>query len=195
MSTSTSLHEPNPAFSRKCLALNADGRPLQTWPLSLLSAEDAITAVVKDKAIVVEEWPEVFRSPSVEIPVPKTIMLRDYIRISATPKFCRRSILLRDGFRCQYCGQQFESADLTFDHVLPRAAKGRTEWSNILTCCVACNMRKRDHLPGSKGSLQPLKHPRQPTTIELLRAGLQFLDPQIRETWSDFLYWNAELDP
>jgi len=182
-------------YDRRCLALNADGRPLSTWPLSILTAEEAIVAVVKDRAVVLEEWPEAFRSPSTEIRVPKTIMLRDYVRIESTPKFCRRSILLRDGFQCQYCGGLRDSEELTFDHVLPRSAGGRTEWSNILTCCTACNALKRDRLPGQKGAPMPLKRPRQPTTQELLTAGLAHLDAETRETWASFLYWNAELEP
>lgn len=191
------MSSPRPSLvhQRKALCLNADGRPLSTWPLSILSAEEAIVTVLKDRAVVLEEWPEVFRSPSTEIRIPKTIMLRDFVRIQATPKFCRRSILLRDGLRCQYCGGRFDSAELTFDHVIPRAAGGKTEWENILTCCVACNTRKRDHLPGSKESPQPLSWPRRPTSHELLAAGLQFLDSETRENWSSFLYWTMELDP
>ena len=38
------------------LILNADFRPLSTWPLSLISAELAIGALFRDRIIVVEEW-------------------------------------------------------------------------------------------------------------------------------------------
>jgi 5-methylcytosine-specific restriction endonuclease McrA len=34
-------------------------------------------------------------------------MLREYAADSGEPKFCRRSILLRDRFQCQYCGDRF----------------------------------------------------------------------------------------
>jgi 5-methylcytosine-specific restriction endonuclease McrA len=117
--------------------------------------------------------------------------------VHAKPKFCRRSILLRDGYRCQYCGNEFPAPELTFDHVVPRAAGGRTEWDNILTACVDCNRDKRDHpadWSGQRGSLhRPLKAPRQPTTAELLRAGLKHLAPEIREDYGSWLYWSAEL--
>src|SRR3990167_3931378 len=80
----------------RSLVLNADGRPLGTWPLSLVSAQDAISAVWRDRAAVVETWEGAFfRSPSTTIAVPKTLMLRQYAPISGDPKFCRRSILLR----------------------------------------------------------------------------------------------------
>lgn len=185
------------ATDLRCLVLNADWRPLQTYPISLISGQEAVKAVYRGRATVAETWDQVFRSPSCEIPVPKTIALREYISISAQPKFCRRSILLRDRFKCQYCGQRFSSQDLTFDHVIPRAKGGTTVWENILTCCIGCNVAKRDKSAdwsGKKGGgMRPLKQPRQPSTMELLRAGMEFIDPDVRENWSDWLYWSAEL--
>jgi 5-methylcytosine-specific restriction endonuclease McrA len=185
------------ATALRTLVLNANYLPMTTWPLSLVTGQEAVRAVFRGRAIVVEEWDEVFRSPSLEIRVPKVIALHEYAPISAVPKFCRRSILLRDGFRCQYCGGQFPSSELTFDHVVPRSAGGRTEWANILSACVSCNKQKRDRpadWSGRKGSgLRPLKSPRQPTTMELLRAGLKFLDADVRESFADWLYWSSEL--
>lgn len=185
------------ALSRRTLVLNANYLPLTTWPLSIVSGTEAIKAVFRGRAIVAEEWDQVFRSPSVEIHVPKVIALRQYAPIDAEPKFCRRSILLRDRFRCQYCGRRFNTVDLTFDHVIPRSAGGVTAWDNILSCCVECNKRKRNNpadWSGRKGSgLRPLKAPRRPTTMELLRAGLEFIDPTIKEDFGSWLYWSAEL--
>lgn len=186
----------------RTLVLNADFQPLSTWPLSLIGAQEAIHAIYRERVTVVENWDAVFRSPSIVIPVPKVVALKHYAPISAEPKFCRRSVILRDKFRCQYCGGQFRSEDLTFDHVVPRAAGGKTEWSNILTACLKCNSRKA-HRPvnhsGRKGisdkSVRPFKEPRRPTTAELLRAGLEFLPNDLRETFGDWLYWNAELQP
>jgi len=196
MTTSTAARERRPYST---LVLNADYRPLSTWPLSLVPATDAVSTVWRDRADVVEAWPGAFfRSPSVTLPVPKVIALRHYAPVHAKPKFCRRSILLRDGYRCQYCGEEFPAAELTFDHVIPRAAGGRTEWDNILTACVACNRDKRDHSAAwsgqrGKNPYRPLKAPRQPTTAELLRAGLRYLAPDIREDYGSWLYWSAEL--
>ena len=185
------------ALSLRTLVLNADFRPMSTWPLTLISGQEAVRAVFRGRASVVEEWDAVFRSPSCTIAVPKVVALHEYAPINAEPKFCRRSILLRDRFRCQYCGNRFDGPDLTFDHVIPRARGGRTEWTNILSCCVDCNRLKCDqpaNWSGRKGGgIRPLKAPRRPTTMELLRAGLEFLDPQIKEDYGSWLYWSAEL--
>lgn len=183
----------------RCLVLNADGLPLATWPLSIIPVEDAICSVIRDRAVVVAEWDTAFHSPSIEIRAPKAIMLRSYANIHAAPRFCRRSILLRDHYECQYCGERFPAAELTFDHVIPREHGGKTTWENILSCCVECNARKKNLLPkwnAQKGHpLRPLKEPRQPTAHELRRAGLQFLSPEIKEEWGSFLYWEQPLEP
>ncbi len=183
----------------KTLVLNADYRPLSTWPLSIVPATEAVSTVWRERADVVEVWPEAFfHSPSVIIPVPKVTALRNYAPIASTPKFCRRNLLLRDGFRCQYCGERFDPPDLTFDHVVPRAAGGKTVWDNILMACVPCNKTKSDQIANFSGRrgkhpLRPLKEPRQPTTAELLRAGLRFLEPTLREDFKTWLYWSEEL--
>ncbi len=185
------------ATARRTLVLNANYLPMAVYPLSLITGQEAVKAVFRGRATVVEEWEEVFRSPSREIRVPRVVALNEFVSVSSAPKFCRRSILLRDRFRCQYCGERFESHDLTFDHVVPRAEKGQTIWTNILSCCVECNKRKRDHpanWSGRKGGgLRPLKAPRQPTTMELLRAGLEFIDPITKEDFGSWLYWSSEL--
>lgn len=203
-----SIMQPQATLTRRkplqALVLNADCRPLSTWPLSLISAQDAVHAIYRDRVTVLENWPdEFFHSPSITIPVPKVVLLREYAPVSSEPKFCRRSILLRDRYCCQYCGDEFPSNELTFDHVTPRAHGGKTVWENILSCCLRCNGRKSDapaNFSGRKGHaspdgrLRPLKAPRRPTTAELLRAGLEFLPNDIREDFGSYLYWRVELE-
>lgn len=185
------------ATVRRTLVLNSTFLPLATWPLSLISGQEAVKAVIRGRATVVEEWDEAFRSPSVTIKVPRVVALNNYVPVNAEPKFCRRSILLRDRYKCQYCGVRFDPTELTFDHVIPRASGGKTTWDNILSACIACNGRKRDkaaNWSARKGSgLRPLKPPRQPTTMELLRAGLEFLPNDLKEDYGSWLYWSAEL--
>lgn len=189
-----------PLHNYRTLVLNADGRPLSSWPLSLIDARDAVHAQFRDRIAVVETWPDAFfRSPSVAVPVPKVVMLREYAHVTGEPKFCRRSILLRDRFCCQYCGERFPTSELTYDHVVPRARGGRTAWENVVSCCVPCNKRKRDSLPawsgrrGVPGSLRPLKEPRRPSNAELARAGLELIPNDVREDFGSWLYWTAEL--
>ena len=196
-------HAQRSPYDYRTLVLNADGRPLATFPLSLISAEAAIQAVVKDSVSVVENWDRAFHSPSTTITIPKVVMLREYQPIYAEAKFCRRSVLLRDRLCCQYCGNRFESADLTFDHVIPRSKGGQTTWDNILMACMRCNALKKNqdaNLSGRRGHaaadgrLRPLKLPRRPTNTELLKAGLEFLSNDVKENFGEFLYWHIELE-
>lgn len=185
--------------TRQCLVLNADYRPLTVWPLSLEPVRDSMVTLYKKKAVIVEDWGDVYRTSRASYPVPKVIALTEYVNVHATPKFCRRSVYLRDRYCCQYCGDKFDTRDLTFDHVQPRSRGGQTTWENVLTCCIPCNVRKRDRLVdhgarrGSLTSLRPLKLPRQPTSYELLKAGIELLDDTVKEDFASYLYWNAEL--
>ena len=54
----------------------------------------------------------------------------------------RERIFARDDFRCAYCGEQFEVALLTVDHVQPRMSGGDASGGNLVTACGACNARK-----------------------------------------------------
>jgi 5-methylcytosine-specific restriction endonuclease McrA len=194
----SSLRDPT---TLRALVLNApleidgekicDARPLSTWPLSLVSAQEAISTVWRDRATVVETWEGAFfRSPSITIAVPKVVMLRQYAPVTGEPKFCRRSILLRDHFRCQYCGERFDSRDLTFDHVVPRSRGGRTVWTNIASACLRCNSAKAD-----RPTMRPRTTPQRPTNMQLLQAGLEFLANDLRDDFGSWLYWGAELIP
>jgi 5-methylcytosine-specific restriction endonuclease McrA len=116
------------------------------------AVQDAVSAIWRERVDVVEAWPDAFfRSPSTTIAVPKIVVLRHYAPVSGEPKFCRRSILLRDRFKCCYCGEPFSSPDLTYDHVIPRSLGGKTEWTNIVTACLKCNAQKADNLPNYSG--------------------------------------------
>ena len=158
--------------------------------------------------MTVETWKDafgneqVFRSPTITIPAPKVIVLKEYVSVSNDPKPTRRAFLLRDRYCCQYCGERFAASELTFDHLIPREKGGKTEWTNIVMACEPCNSRKANKMPqshgrkGKKGTgLRPLKMPYQPTNMELLKAGLEFLPKQIKEDYGSYLYWELPLDP
>jgi 5-methylcytosine-specific restriction endonuclease McrA len=50
----------------------------------------------------------------------------------------RERILRRDGFICQYCGQEAD----TVDHVIPRRLGGLDNDENLLSACYKCNLAK-----------------------------------------------------
>lgn len=71
----------------------------------------------------------------------------------------RLAIYCRDGYRCVWCGTPvslhngpaqdgggpYELA--TLDHVRPREYSGSNKTENLVTCCAACNAKRRHLLP------------------------------------------------
>jgi len=172
------------------LVLNADYRPLSYYPLSLWPWQEAIKAVWLDRVDIVAEYDAMVHSPSHQIRIPSVVVLKDYVKPRKRVAFTRFNLFLRDEFRCQYCGSR---GDLTFDHVVPRAAGGITSWENVVAACSPCNLRK-----GSKSLRQAgmslHKQPRAPGAGELQNLGRKFPPGHLHESWMDFLYWDSELE-
>jgi 5-methylcytosine-specific restriction endonuclease McrA len=176
------------------LVLNADFRPLSYFPLSLWSWQETVKAVFLDRVNIISEYEERVHSPSWEMRLPSVISLKEYIPAARRPAFTRFNVFLRDRFSCQYCNQAFPSHELTFDHVIPRSRGGRTTWTNVVTACSVCNLRKGSRLPNESG-MYPRLRPLQPTTHALQENGRGFPPNFLHQSWRDFLYWDTELDP
>ena len=175
------------------LVLNADFRPLSYFPLSLWCWQDTVKAVFLDRVDIVSEYERVVHSPSFAMRLPSVISLKEYVRLDRRPAFTRFNVFLRDHFDCQYCGRNFHSEELTFDHVVPRSRGGRTTWANVVTACQGCNLRKGDRLP-RECRMHPLRTPAQPTTYQLQENGRGFPPNFLHESWHDYLYWDTELE-
>ncbi|KIN76776.1 HNH endonuclease [Sulfitobacter mediterraneus] len=175
---------------KPALVLNADCRPLSYYPLSLWPWQDAIKAKWLDRVDIVAEYEDVVRSPSTVIRIPSVVVLKDYVKPQKRVAFTRFNLFLRDEFRCQYCGAK---GDLTFDHVVPRAAGGVTSWQNVVAACSPCNLRKGSK-PLHHTGLSLRKPPRQPGAEELRNTGRKFPPNHLHDSWLDYLYWDAELE-
>src|SRR5215470_9565189 len=105
------------------LFLDADWRPLRVehWTR-------AITDLFLGKVEVIEySRDRTIKAVSRELQMPAVVrVLRRFRRDRQAIRFSRVNIYARDRFTCQYCGTQLLAEDLTFDHVVPRAAGGRT---------------------------------------------------------------------
>lgn len=178
---------------RSALVLNADFRPLSYFPLSLWSWRESIKAVFLDRVNVLAEYDMAVRSPSFEMALPSVIALKEYVPPARRAAFTRFNVFLRDRFVCQYCDERFHPHELTFDHVIPRSRGGRTSWENVVTASSEWNLRKANLTPKEAG-MQLLNEPRQPTTHELIENGRAFPPNFLHESWSDYLYWDSELD-
>ncbi len=173
------------------LVLNADYRPLSYYPLSLLSWQDAVKAVFLGRVNIVSEYDRLVHSPSFAMHLPSVVSLKSYVRPALYPAFTRFNVFLRDRFACQYCG---DKTDLTFDHLVPRSRGGQTRWDNVVAACARCNLRKGGKLP-EQARMWPAQKPYRPNVYELHRNGRLFPPNYLHESWLDYLYWDAELEP
>lgn len=57
-------------------------------------------------------------------------------------KKTRFEIFKRDGFTCQYCGQQPPAVKLEVDHIDPQSKGGSDDEINLITSCFDCNRGK-----------------------------------------------------
>jgi 5-methylcytosine-specific restriction endonuclease McrA len=125
--------------------------------------------------------------------VPSVIKLRVYrylrIRIRLVS---RRNILLRDGYRCQYCGDAFEARDLTLDHVIPRVQGGQRTWENLVAACAPCNRRKGGRTPWE--AEMRLLHRPIPASVHTSRHVLRSAG-MVVPGWQKYLFGDHDGDP
>jgi len=189
MGREAGLHAAVKNGNYPCLILNADYQPLSYFPLSLWSWQDAVKAVFLDRVSVVNEYEQIVRAASFEMPIPSVVALKDYVPQNRSPAFTRFNLFLRDGFECVYCASPDE---LTFDHLIPRRLGGKTSWTNIVAACSSCNLRKGGRLARDAG-MRPRQLPFRPTMHQLQAQGRKFPPNHLHESWFDYLYWDIEL--
>lgn len=174
--------------------------------VSLLYADHARVVDQEYRTYDFEDWRELSKlirqhpagfvhTPTFRIAIPEVIALRFYDKLPATEvKFTRRNIYEHYRYRCCYCGEKLSSQELNLEHVIPRSRGGTTDWSNIVTACMTCNLKKGNQLPEEAGMRLLLK----PSRPRWRGSASLILRPQIkvRASWQRFVdtvYWNSEL--
>jgi 5-methylcytosine-specific restriction endonuclease McrA len=160
-------------------------------PIKIVSWRRAITLLFLGKVEIVEEYDRDIKTTSIVIKIPSVVrLLRAFRRHRKPTKFSRVNIYGRDGYACQYCGAKKPIAELTYDHVVPRAHGGTTTWTNIVTCCEDCNRKKANRTPAQAG-MRLLKAPVQPTATPTLVVTVS--RTSVPDAWRDYVYWTQEL--
>ncbi len=136
--------------------------------INVCNLKRAITLIFRGVACAEEETEHEIRAASIVIKAPAVIRLLKYIHVPyRTARFSRKNVLIRDDYRCQYCGEQFPPSLLTLDHVKPISLGGKTQWDNVVTACKACNIKKANRLPAEAG-MQLLRKPKVPPVVYYL---------------------------
>ena len=160
-------------------------------PIKVISWQRAITLLFLGKVEVLEEYDRGVRSVNLVIKIPAVVrLLRAFRRHHKPVKFSRVNIYARDNYKCQYCSKKAAMHELTYDHVIPRSQGGRTEWTNIVTACQDCNLRKGARTPAQAG--MPLRAPPvRPDWVPAVAITVSLHSAP--DAWRDYLYWTGEL--
>jgi 5-methylcytosine-specific restriction endonuclease McrA len=151
-------------------------------PLNVCSTRRALCLLVAGKAEMLLNGRGYVRTVRLTIPRPSVIRLGYMVRRPRPRvRLTKREVFRRDGHRCQYCGRQ--SSRLTIDHVTPRHRGGDHTWTNLVTACAECNLRKGGRML-REAHMSLLRSPGEPraTPSYLFARHL----PQ-NEAWQEFL--------
>jgi 5-methylcytosine-specific restriction endonuclease McrA len=146
----------------------------------------AICLDVEARVEVLEYYDEVVRTYRASFLLPAVIRIPSYLhfRHEIQIALTRRNLLIRDGFRCQYCGVKPTMRQLTIDHVMPRSRGGASSWKNLVTACAPCNRRKGDRTP-SEASMALHVAPRRPKMLTVGKDGQFTREPP--PEWRNYL--------
>jgi 5-methylcytosine-specific restriction endonuclease McrA len=157
----------------QCVLLNAD----YTF-LNLVNWKRAICLMAKGKVEVVKDSQRTIRNASGKVlKVPAVMrlikLIRTIYRTSVT--FTKRNILIRDRFKCAYCGARREK--LSIDHIIPKSRGGKMTFENCVAACKPCNLKKGGRTPNEARMYLKIR-PYQPTISEFLRLKFENLGLQ-----------------
>jgi 5-methylcytosine-specific restriction endonuclease McrA len=165
------------------LLLNADGAPISWLPLSTISWEEAIKFMVLEKATVLESYDDwVVHSANWETQVPAVMILREYEKRKTAIRYSKHNVFLRDGYTCQYCGDDVSRKTATLDHVLPVSHGGKTTFENTVCACATCNANK-----GNDRKIVPKHKPFKPTYFQLVEKRKKQAWDLPHPAWANYL--------
>lgn len=153
------------------------------FPIAHVGWKKAFRLLCRGRAEVVETYEEIVKTPNDFYFIPAVIKLTSY---NSLPKvkvsYSKRSVLERDNFKCQYCCKKLGFSNATIDHVLPRAAGGKTTFENTVAACFTCNNKKGNKMLGQT-KLSLFKKPIKPK----YQAYKILLGPRINKEWTGYL--------
>lgn len=160
------------------LLLNASYEPLR-----VISTKRAVVLLLQDKAEILEEGSDAYRSASTSVPVPDVIRLKRFVQVPfrARIPLSNAAVLRRDNHECCYCTSR---KGTTVDHVVPKAKGGKHDWMNVVAACRHCNALKADKTLDVLG-WEMRWQPYMPTGTMWLLIGQREVNP----------VWSAYLDP
>lgn len=161
------------------LLLNSDFEPL-----NVCNVRRAMALILLGKADVLQAAERAIRTAGGELVAPSIVKMRYHVRRPMPElRLSRHSVLARDNYTCQYCGQR--GKELTIDHVVPRWMGGGHAWDNLVACCRRCNLKKADKTP-KQARMSLARAPRRPHFIPYISLP-SYLKARERDDWQMYL--------
>lgn len=179
----------------KILVLNGDYSPI-----SITTFKRAFKLAFKGKAEVInhekylslnidddyyiqllDQCPTLLSDNGFKIPTVIRLLKRIKIPYKKVP-LIRNNIYRRDNNCCVYCGS---NRKLTLDHVIPKSKGGPNTWTNLVTCCSSCNVKKGDKSLKEMGFKMKTK-PYKPNHIQFINKAYGI---NIKDEWKQYLFY------
>jgi 5-methylcytosine-specific restriction endonuclease McrA len=161
---------------------------LTPWmaPHAVVQWQKAICHEYTGEVDVLERYAEEARSPSIVIRFPCVARLnKRLVSERKDIKFSRANVYARDHHMCQYCGVRPGVKGLNYDHVHPKSKGGKTDWWNVVSSCIPCNLRKGNKTLKQAG-VKLLNLPVQPKSLPM-SASPVLLPREVPELWLPYL--------
>lgn len=178
-------------LNQSTLILNQDYSPI-----CIVNCKKALILLFLDKVEMVKQYDKALTdSRGREHPIPAVVRFPKYIRQRKMGiKFSKKSIFTRDNHTCAYCGKQFSSDKLTYDHIKPKSRftnkAEATTWTNIITACLRCNNTKGNRTP--EEAKMPLRMSAYKPSVKQLHLykGMEakVFQALCPEEWKEFIF-------
>ena len=139
---------------------------------------------------VLSFYDEVVRSEHDTIRLPAVVRLNYCIKTKRHETLnaaTLRNILIRDKWKCQYCGVRLTLRTATKDHVVATARGGRNVIENLLASCKNCNCLKADmslsKFESEYGCLVDRSQLRKLTDEEKIKSAIKRFKSTERKVW------------
>lgn len=169
----TLARSSNDVHSTRVLSLDANGRILDwmSWQdATCLYVREAVAWTLGDPCLTIHGGHCRLTGRQSLIELHPIVASRGHARpslLEPAPALTNAALFARDRHLCLYCGNHFSRGELTRDHVVPLSKGGRDCWENVVTACLACNVRKGGRTP-QQASMPLLAVPYRPSWVEHL---------------------------
>jgi 5-methylcytosine-specific restriction endonuclease McrA len=149
-----------------------------------------VCLLARNRVNALESYDRKVRSVDAEFEVPAVAILKSYANVGRRRSIfnlpTHKNIIVREGFKCAYCGCRISLRSCTKDHVIPRCKGGQDTLLNVVAACRACNGQKADRTPREAG-MELRSLPRALTEEEKLEVVMKTSDSLERRTWLSWL--------